>query len=137
MIEKNFFKITPYESLLVAEFYGSWDITVTREYLEEALKIIRQHYSKQPYAVLDDCRNWELNTPDAVKFWKETYANGDIHFPTHVAYVVGNSELKSWVIENMISSAVSFKGAVFNDLTEAAGWLESHGYKMPHSYAGI
>lgn len=132
MIEKNFFKIIPYKNLLIAEFFGSWDLSVTKEYLEDALTIIRENYSNKPYAVLDDCRKWELNTPEAIEFWKETYANTDIHFPKHVAYVVGNSELKSWVIETMIKKAASFEKNIFNDFHEALKWLESHGYKMSH-----
>ena len=132
MIENNFFKITPYENLIVAEFFGSWDMAVTKEYLEEAFTIIRHRYLHKPYAVLDDCRKWEINTPEATKFWKEAFANTNIQLPTHVAYVVGNSGLKSWVIEAMTKDAGSFEKAIFNEAHEGLKWLETHGYNTSH-----
>ena len=131
MIETNFYKIIPYENLIVAEFYGSWDMDVTKEYIEEAFTIIRGQYTHKHYAVLDDCTNWEINTPDATQFWKETFANTNIPLPTHVAYVVGDSGLKSWVIETMTKDAGPFEKAIFHDLHEGLKWLESCGYKAP------
>lgn len=132
MIENNFFKITPYENLIVAEFLGAWDMAATKDYLEEAFTIIRQYYSHKPYAVLDDCRKWEINTPESMQFWEETFANTDINLPTHVAYVVGDSELKAWVINTMIKDAGPFEKAIFYDLHEGLKWLESYGYKASH-----
>jgi hypothetical protein len=132
MAQNNFYKLTPYYNLIVAEFFGSWDMNITKEYLEDAFKIISKNYSDKPYAVLDDCRKWELNTPDAIQFWKETYTKKDINFPTHVAYVVGDSTLKTWVIERMIEKTVSFEGAIFVEIHEALTWLESHGYGGLH-----
>ena len=132
MIETNFFKIIPYENLIVSEFFGSWDMAVTKEYLEEAFTIIRQQYSHMPYAVLDDFRKWEINTPEATQFWKETFANANINLPTHVAYVVGDSRLKSWVIDTMTKDAGPFKKVIFDDFHESLKWLESYGYKTSH-----
>lgn len=129
MIENNFFKITPYENLIVAEFFGSWDKAVTKEYLEEGFNIIRQYYSHRPYAVLDDCRGWETNTPEATQFWKESFANANIPLPTHVAYIVGDSGLRSWVIDTMTKDSGPFEKAIFKGYHEGLKWLESNGYK--------
>ncbi len=130
MTQNNFYKLTPYYNLIVAEFFGSWDMDVANEYFEDALKVIKEDYSDKPYAIIDDLRKWELNTPDAIKFWKEIYNKNDIHFPTHVAYIVGDSELKKGVIERMIENVVSFDGAVFSEIHEALNWIEPHGYNM-------
>ncbi len=133
MIETNFYKITPYENLIVADFFESWDMAVTKEYIEDAFKIIRQRYTHKQYAVLDNCTNWEINTPDATQFWKEAFVNTNISLPTHVAYVVGDSELKAWVIETMTKDAGPFEKAIFRDIREGLKWLESYGYKASHS----
>jgi len=132
MIEKDFFKIIPYENLIVSEFYGAWNMDVTKDYLKVAFTLIQQNYSEKPYAVLDDCRKWELNTPNAKQFWKETFATANIQLPTHVAYVVGGSGLKSWVIETMTKEAGPFKKVIFESIDDGFKWLESHGHKALH-----
>lgn len=113
---------------MVSEFFGSWDKGETKDYLENAFAIIREHYSYRPYAVLDDCRNWDICTPQATQFWKETFATAKIPLPTHVAYVVGESGLKSWVIDAMTKDAGPFEKAIFKDLHDGLEWLASFGY---------
>ena len=130
MIRKNVYNIIPYDKLLVVESFGSWDLGIATEYLEDVLKIITQYSSEEPYAILDDKTKWELKTPDAMAFWKEILANEDTHFPTHIAYAVGESELKKWSVERIFDDSVPFEVSFFGEVLEAVAWLDSHGYYM-------
>ena len=130
MIRTNFYNIFLYDNLLVVESFKTWDRAVAKGCLEDIIKIVTQHYPDKPYAILEDARKWELNTPDAMNFWKETFAKRYSYFPTHVAYVVGESELKHWAVERMLDDTIPFKMALFSEIEEGFDWLESNGYKI-------
>ena len=131
MIRTNFYNITAHDNLIIVESFGTWDKTVAKGCLDNILKIVSQNFIDKSYAILEDTRKWELNTPDAMIFWKETFAKKCPHFPSHVVYVTDGSELKYWAIERMITDSMPFKAHIINGIHGGLALLESYGYNPP------
>ena len=129
MIQKSFYNITPYNNLLILESFGSWNRAVAKECFEDLEKTVMQCFPDKLYAIIDNITKWELSTPNAVNFWKETFAL-DIHFPTYVVYVLGESELKQRAVKRVFDDSTPFEVSFFGEIGEAVGWLESKGYFM-------
>lgn len=127
MIQTNHYIITPYDNLLSIEAFGAFDLRIVKEGVVAWLDTVSHHYQDKPYGLLYDLSNWELHTPEVADFWDELF-NQDIHFPTHIAFVVRESEIKQWAIDRLFNESIPFEASFFANNQAASIWLEKHGY---------
>lgn len=133
MIKRDFYNIISYDDVIVIETFGSWDQTIAKECFEDILQTVTKHYLDRPYAICMNNTKWELNAPDTKDFWKETFANKNLHHPTHTAIVIGDSELKRWAIEKIYEATAPFEMAIFSKVDEGIVWLKSKGYQVSYN----
>ncbi len=132
MIQKNFYNMTSYDNLLIIESFGLWDRDVAQKCFDDIWKTVMQCFPDKSYSIIYNITEWELSTPNAVRFWQEKFVL-DIHFPTYLVYVVGKSKLKQWSVKRMFNDSTPCEVSFFDELREAVDWLESKGYHMSNS----
>jgi hypothetical protein len=130
MIETPFYKITPYSNLLHIENFLSWDERIVIEILAEVESVIDLFYHDKQWALLSDRGAWELATPIAEQLFSQIAPNALNDTLTHIAIVIGKSEIKKWQLKNMTERYHMYKTEFFETPYEAEQWLSSFGYQM-------
>ncbi len=127
-IQTNFYKIKPYNNLLLIDSFSSWDDRVAMDFVKDAKSIILEHYKDRAWAILHDASEWNLGTP-ATEQILAGIANAEFTSTiTHHALVTGQSGIKNWQIEKIFKNVTSYETQIFRDLLEAEAWLSSFGY---------
>ena len=93
IIKTNFYKIIPYSNLLQISTFQSWDEAIVRNHIEDVKKIVNLFYDKKPWGLLSDRSEWQLDTPEAELLFSNTAISALNQTLTHIAIVIGDSEL--------------------------------------------
>ena len=129
MIETQFYKIIPYSNLLHIETFFSWDETIVRRILADVAETVQKLYHGKQWGILSDRVGWELNTPGAEKLFSQIAANALNETLTHIAIVIGKSEVKKWQLKTMTQRYHNYETNFFETTDEAEQWLASYGYR--------
>jgi hypothetical protein len=97
--------------------------------IEDVKSIVNQCYQNKCWALLSDRSSWELSTPEAEERFTEKALGALNDTLTHIAIVVGESEIKKWQITKMINTFSQYEIEFFKSSNDAESWLVSYGYK--------
>jgi len=129
-IQNAFYTITTYPNLLSIETFLAWDERTVQKHIDDVKSIVTQCYQNKCWALLSDRSSWQLSTPEAEELFTETALGALNDTLTHIAIVVGESEIKKWQIAKMINTFGKYETEFFKDTNEAESWLASFGYHM-------
>jgi len=129
-IQTDYYKLTPYISILHIEAYSYWDERVSLQLFKDISGLAFKFYKDTKWGILADNRKWGLHTPESEQFireWSQVKPKTPL---THHAVVVGESEIKKWQIKNIFNDVKTFETKLFGSIPEAKDWLSSFGYHM-------
>jgi hypothetical protein len=129
-VQTEFYTIIPYKNLLFIKTFLSWDEIVAKNCIDDVSRIVSTLYQKNPYAILADRTEWQLNTPEAEQLFTAITETVITRTLTHSAIVVGNSKVKKWQVNRMIEGAKTYETKIFVKMPDAQTWLASFGYQM-------
>lgn len=132
-IETEYYRLVPYQNILYVETFNAWDEKVVLNYVSSIRSLALKHFPKDSWAMLVDRRSWGLSTPEAGKIYAALAGDSLKTSLSHAAVVTGNSELKKWIINNIVKNSRAVKVICFDNIKEAVEWLKSFGYHIPSS----
>ena len=91
-------------------------------------QVALQLYKKKAWAILHDGREWKLGTPAIESMVTQLMNTPLTNTITHHAFVTGPSEVKKWQIGRIFENVTGYEIKIFENPTDAEGWLSSFGY---------
>ena len=131
MIMKNeFYTLTPFNDTLLIAPVLAWDHRIASLLFKDVNDMRSRYYRNRHWAILTDCRNWELGTPEIEKMLLQVSVSDLTAGLTHHAVVAGPSEIKKWQLSKGIREEKHFESRIFETLADGKSWLASAGYHM-------
>ena len=129
-IKTNNYSIQVFGKIIFIKTFHAWDARINHQFKDELHQLVEDIFSDQNWVMISDVRGWGLNTPDAEESSEEMLRQTEINFPTHVAFVVGGSDIKKWQLEKMLKNNQHFKMHIVDKMDEAIDWIEQNGFQV-------
>ncbi|WDP85690.1 MAG: hypothetical protein HUN05_11570 [Desulfobacter sp.] len=131
-VKKNFYNIKTYPGLIYIQCFFAWDDKVTKDFLDDVIRIFKKRYQGKSFAFLVNNLEWGLATPSTERLILDFAVSKFTIGITHHAVVVGQSEVKKWQNTNVINEHQKHITKMFETINDAKSWLESFGYQTYH-----
>lgn len=135
-IKTDFYTLIPFDNVLYIKSYESWDERVVTDFAGNVRQVALQYYKKKAWAIFHDGREWKLGTPAIESMVTQLMNTPLTNTITHHAFVTGPSEVKKWQIGRIFENVTGYEIKIFENLTDAEGWLSSFGYTKTVNFQG-
>lgn len=123
------YSIKMHDDLLAVRLLCSWDLTMTRQFCEDARQGVALTLPSQ-WGLIADISHWCLETESSCEYFYQFHRACIAQGMTHQAIILPRSSLKRWRIKAFISSHYTIKSYLADTEQDAVNWMRSKGFRF-------